>query len=30
MIHQLEAEGLNHSQIARRLGVDRKMVRPLR
>ena len=27
MIHQLKAEGLNHSQIVRRLGVDRKMVR---
>ena len=27
MIHQLKAEGLNHSQIARRLGVDRKTVR---
>lgn len=27
MIHQLKAEGLNHSQIARQLNVDRKTVR---
>ncbi len=27
MIHQLKAEGLNHSQIARRLNLDRKTVR---
>ena len=27
MIHQLKADGLNHSQIARRLNLDRKTVR---
>ena len=27
IIHQLKAEGLNHSQITRRLNLDRKTVR---